>query len=182
MTLGSWFREYVYIPLGGNRVSRGRHIRNLLIVWTLTGIWHGAGWNFIIWGLYYGIWLIVEKYLIGGWLDRHRVTGRFYTAFVVIIGWMIFSLTDLGELGKYLLSMTGFYGGMGDVSVRLILSGYGAVLLAGTLGLIPAPGRVRDFIFRRFRILVFIIELALMVLCISSLIRDRYNPFLYFRF
>ncbi|MBO7364396.1 MAG: MBOAT family protein, partial [Lachnospiraceae bacterium] len=182
ITLGSWFREYVYIPLGGNRVSRGRHIRNLLVVWLLTGIWHGAGWNFILWGLYYGLLLILEKYVIGDWLDTHPLPGRIYTAFVVIVGWMIFAITDMGELGRYLLSMAGAVRNAGALSLRRLLSGYGAVLAAGTAGLIPQVSRIRKVIFSNYKVLAFVIEAVLFVLCVASLIRDSYNPFLYFRF
>ena len=182
MTLGSWFREYVYIPLGGNRVSVAKHIRNLLIVWLLTGIWHGAGWNFILWGLYYGIWLIVEKYLIGKWLEKHHVLSIFYTAFIVIVGWMIFAITDMGELGRYLLSMIGVPNGGGNVTLRQLLTSYGAVMAIGAVGIVPAVSRLRNVVYQRSKVLTFVIELVLFVLCIAALVRDSYNPFLYFRF
>ena len=182
MTLGSWFREYVYIPLGGNRVTVAKHIRNLLIVWILTGIWHGAGWNFLLWGLYYAIWLIVEKYLIGEWLEKHQIIARIYTGLVVIIGWMIFAITDMGELGRYLLSMIGVPYGTGSATFRQILTSYGAIMAIGAVGLIPAVSDLRKVVYSRSKILTFVIELILMVLCVAALIRDSYNPFLYFRF
>ncbi len=182
MTLGSWFREYVYIPLGGNRVSVAKHIRNLLVVWLLTGIWHGAGWNFIIWGLYYGAWLIVEKYLIGKWLEKHRVLGLFYTMFIVLLGWMIFAITDMGELGRYLLSMIGFPRGAGGATVRTLLTSYGVIMAIGAAGIVPWVSRLRNVVYQKSKVITFIIEIVLFVLCLAALIRDSYNPFLYFRF
>ncbi|MBR5338968.1 MAG: MBOAT family protein [Lachnospiraceae bacterium] len=182
MTLGSWFREYVYIPLGGNRVSVAKHIRNLLVVWLLTGIWHGAGWNFIIWGLYYGAWLIVEKYLIGKWLEKHRVLGLFYTMLIVLLGWMIFAITDMGELGRYLLSMIGFSRGEGGATVRTLLTSYGVVMAIGAAGIVPWVSRLRNVVYQKSKVITFIIEIVLFVLCLAALIRDSYNPFLYFRF
>ena len=182
MTLGSWFREYVYIPLGGNRVSVAKHIRNLLIVWLLTGIWHGAGWNFILWGLYYGIWLILEKYVFGGWLSKHRVLGLFYTLLVVLLGWMIFAITDMGELGRYLLSMIGFSRGPGGATIRQLLTSYGAVMLIGAVGIVPAVSRLRNVVYQKSKAAVFVIEIVLFLLCLAALIKDSYNPFLYFRF
>ena len=96
ISLSSWFREYLYIPLGGNRVSASRHIVNLLIVWALTGLWHGASWNFVVWGLYYGILLILEKYLYGEYLQGLKpVIRHVYTGLVVIVGWVFFSSKDL---------------------------------------------------------------------------------------
>ena len=107
MTLGTWFREYVYIPLGGNRVTTAKHIRNLLIVWGLTGVWHGAGINFLLWGLYYGVLLIIEKYLIGGFLKKHKVIGHTFTLIAVVIGWMLFANTSFASLGQYFCMMFG---------------------------------------------------------------------------
>lgn len=111
ISLSSWFREYVYIPLGGNRVSAPKHIRNLLIVWTLTGLWHGAAWNFILWGLYYGIILVFEKYFLSDVLDRiPTALRRVYTLFLVMIGWMLFAANSLGEALAYIGTMFGVGG------------------------------------------------------------------------
>ena len=108
ISLGTWFREYVYIPLGGNRVSVAKHIRNILVVWALTGLWHGAAWNFVLWGLYYGVFLLLEKYLWGRYLERlPGWVGNLYTMFFVIIGWVFFSNTDLGAGLAYLGSLFG---------------------------------------------------------------------------
>ncbi len=182
MTLGSWFRTYVYIPLGGNRVPVWKHIRNILVVWLLTGIWHGAGWNFLIWGLYYAIWLILEKYLFGDRLQKHRFLGLLYTALVVVVGWMIFAITDLGELGRYLLSMTGLLPGEPAISFRQILTGYGPVAAFGLLGILPAVKRLKDALFNKSKTVSLIVTILLFVLSLCAIIRDSYNPFLYFRF
>ena len=107
ISLGSWFREYVYIPLGGNRVGVLRHIVNLLIVWTLTGLWHGASWNFVVWGLYYGVILIVEKYVFRGATDRLPVLGTVYTMFMVVTGWVFFFSPTLSGAATYLQAMFG---------------------------------------------------------------------------
>ena len=108
MTLSGWFREYVYIPLGGNRVSKPRHILNLLIVWVLTGFWHGAAWNFILWGLYYGILLILEKYIFAPLLKKLPKAARhIYTMLLVMFGWVLFSNTDFGSMRTYVGTLFG---------------------------------------------------------------------------
>ncbi len=187
MTLSAWFRDYVYIPLGGNRVSRGRHILNLLIVWLLTGLWHGAGLNFILWGLYYALWLILEKYVFGDWLFKHSFISRLYTGLVVVVGWVIFAQTDLGAMATYLGAMIGlrpsaFAVSAAGPSLVRFLGRFGVVLLAGLIGLVPALSLFRERLFQRAKPAVFVIELALGILCLASLVSDSFNPFLYFRF
>ena len=107
MSLSSWFREYVYIPLGGNRVKAGRHMFNLLVVWMLTGLWHGASWNFVVWGLYYGILLIFEKYVLKGKIEQWPVLRRVYTLFLVMTGWVFFFSPSLTAAGQYLTALFG---------------------------------------------------------------------------
>ena len=182
ISLSSWFREYVYIPLGGNRVSTGRHIRNLLIVWMLTGLWHGASLNFILWGLYYGIWLILEKYVLGDFLRKHRIAGRIYTLMIVVLGWMLFAITDFKALGMYLRAMFGMGAGAADHRSFAYLMSYGIVLLAGAVCSAGWPGKQLGTLCRKHERVLAGILAAAFVLCLASLAYDSFNPFLYFRF
>ena len=182
ISLSSWFREYVYIPLGGNRVSTGRHIRNLLIVWMLTGLWHGTSLNFILWGLYYGIWLILEKYVLGDFLRKHRIAGRIYTLMIVVLGWMLFAITDFKALGMYLRAMFGMGAGAADHRSFAYLMSYGIVLLAGAVCSAGWPGKQLGTLCRKHERVLAGILAAAFVLCLASLAYDSFNPFLYFRF
>lgn len=185
ISLGAWFREYVYIPLGGNRVGVLRHIRNLLIVWTLTGLWHGASWNFVVWGFYYGVLLIVEKYLFRRVTERLPVIGTACTMLLVMIGWVFFFSPSLAAAAEYLRVMFGFTGipltddaGMYYLLTNLIL------FWISWLCSVRRPFAVCDGLWNKDRrkpaLLLF--YLALFLLCAAYLIHDTYNPFLYFRF
>ena len=185
ISLGAWFREYVYIPLGGNRVGVLRHIRNLLIVWTLTGLWHGASWNFVVWGFYYGVLLIVEKYLFRRVTERLPVIGTACTMLLVMIGWVFFFSPSLAAAAEYLRVMFGFAGipltddaGMYYLLTNLIL------FWISWLCSVRLPFTVCDGLWnkdcRKPALLLF--YLALFLLCAAYLIHDTYNPFLYFRF
>ena len=185
ISLGAWFREYVYIPLGGNRVGVPRHIRNLLIVWTLTGLWHGASWNFVVWGFYYGVLLIVEKYLFRRVTERLPVIGTACTMLLVMIGWVFFFSPSLAAAAEYLRVMFGFTGipltddaGMYYLLTNLIL------FWISWLCSVRLPFAVCDGLWNKDRrkpaLLLF--YLALFLLCAAYLIHDTYNPFLYFRF
>jgi alginate O-acetyltransferase complex protein AlgI len=111
MSLGSWFREYLYIPLGGNRVVKWKFFRNLFIVWFCTGFWHGAGWNFIIWGLFFGVLLVIEKQFLLKWMEKiPRVFRHIYLLVVVLISWVFFAIEDMSVCGRYLATMFGFGG------------------------------------------------------------------------
>lgn len=183
MTLGTWFREYVYIPLGGNRVTVAKHIRNLLIVWGLTGIWHGAGINFFLWGLYYGVLLIIEKYLIGGFLKKHKVIGHTFTLIAVVIGWMLFANTSFASLGQYFCMMFG----IGKVSFFNATAGYFlrtsiVLLVLGVLFSTPIMHQLGEQIFVRYPKVSAAVRVFLFLLCIAALVYQTYNPFLYFRF
>lgn len=183
MTLGTWFREYVYIPLGGNRVTVAKHIRNLLIVWGLTGIWHGAGINFLLWGLYYGVLLIIEKYLIGGFLKKHKVIGHTFTLIAVVIGWMLFANTSFASLGQYFCMMFG----IGKVSFFNATAGYFlrtsiVLLVLGVLFSTPIMHQLGEQIFVRYPKISAAVRVFLFLLCIAALVYQTYNPFLYFRF
>lgn len=184
MSLSSWFREYVYIPLGGNRVPVHRHILNLLIVWSLTGMWHGANWNFIMWGTYFGILLILEKYIYGKKISRLPLWAQHtYTMLIVIVSWVFFSITDIGQAFHYLKTMFFMAGKpLADVETLYLLRTSFVLLAASAICSTPAAKE-------RFRKIAGTAQwpgLALMtgifVLSVSYLVFGSYNPFLYFRF
>ena len=183
ISLSSWFRDYVYIPLGGNRVGTARHIRNILIVWALTGLWHGASWNFVLWGLYYAFWLILEKYVLGGFLARHRAAGHVMTGFIFIIGWVIFAFTDFSQMGAYLGQMFGIgAAGLADArTLYLLLTSLVTFLIAAA----ASTPLVRALYYRtaeKCRPLALALMAVTLVLCLAYLVYQSYNPFLYFRF
>ena len=185
ISLSSWFREYVYIPLGGNRVTAGRHMFNLLVVWMLTGLWHGASWNFVAWGLYYGLLLIFEKYILKGKIEQWPVVRRLYTLVLVMVGWVFFFSPNLTTAGQYLAVLFGQRaGGMVDAAGLYYLTTGGALLALGALFSTPLPfGIWRKLQEQEWSEgLILLGYLALFVLAVAYLIRDTYNPFLYFRF
>ena len=185
ISLGSWFREYVYIPMGGNRVSRGRLCFNLMVVWGLTGLWHGASWNFLLWGLYFGILLIVEKLWLGRLLERWPVVLRHvYTLFLVLVSWAIFALEDFGQLGAYLSAMFGFAGGgLWDPAFGYYLRSYLVVLVIGCITATPlCTGLWRRIPKRGQAVVLPVLVLAGLLLSTAYLVDATYNPFLYFRF
>lgn len=178
MTLGSWFREYVYIPLGGNRKGVRRQMLNLFIVWFLTGFWHGASWNFIFWGLYFALFLVVEKVFLLKRLERYRGLSHVYAMFVVLIGWVIFANEDLGTLGAHLKSLFTLNGGD---DYKYALSQYGTTLVLAVFFSTPIIKKI----YQRFEnrpILVGTGLMALFALCVAYLVDASFNPFLYFRF
>ncbi len=185
ISLGSWFREYVYIPMGGNRVSGERLCFNLLVVWGLTGLWHGASWNFLLWGLYFGVLLILEKLWLKQWIDRWpRALQHLYTLFLVLVSWAIFAVEDFGQLGGYLSAMFGLAGGsLADGAFRYYLGSYGLSLLAACVASTPLmAGLWRRLPQRAERVLLPVVILAGLLLCTAYLVDATYNPFLYFRF
>lgn len=188
ISLSSWFRDYVYIPLGGSRVKKIINIRNILIVWMLTGLWHGASWNFVLWGLYYGILLIVEKFILKKWLDKlPDFWKHFYTLFLVIIGWLIFAFDDMTLLCNYAKTMFGMNGKIIDSNFIYYFSNYFIILVFSILFSTPIYIKMKDKInnkkheFIKF-IIVLIVYISLLIITTSYLVSDTYNPFLYFRF
>ena len=177
ITLSSWFREYLYFPLGGSRRGQVRNDVNLFIVWTVTGFWHGADWNFILWGLYFFVLISIEKLFLQRLLDKHRALGHVYTMFFVIISWVIFSITDPGELSMYLGRLFGGYGGE---DILYYLRNYGCILLLGCLFSTP----VFEGLYSRIknRTPGLLVNLALLVCSVAYLADASFNPFLYFRF
>jgi alginate O-acetyltransferase complex protein AlgI len=185
ISLGSWFRDYLYIPLGGNRVKKYRRILNLIIVWAATGIWHGASWTFIIWGLYYGFFIILEKQFYGKWLDKkHHAIGRIYTVVLVVTAWPIFQLASLKEGIPYYKAMFGF-GGAGVINSGDIynLRSYLVILIIGIIAATPLGKKVFERIPAKAKtVLVPVMVLFVLVISTAYLVDATYNPFLYFRF
>ena len=190
ISLSSWFREYVYIPLGGNRKGLKRQLINIMIVWMLTGLWHGASWNFVLWGLYYGILLMIEKIFLLKWLDKiPKVFRHIYCLFLVIIGWTIFSQTDFGLLGDYLQTMAGVGTVLVDSAFFYHLSCNAVLLVVLCLcsvdykPLIAKNEKLSAFMQSpAYDVARTIIMVVLMAICFAFLVGDSYNPFLYFRF
>ena len=183
ISLTTWFREYVYFPLGGNRVPKWKWIRNILTVWLLTGIWHGAGWNFLLWGLYYGVWMLAERLFLGRWLERLPGAVRHvYTLAVVLIGWALFAVEDMARLGSYFRSMSGG-GGLYSPADGYRLWSYLPMLVILTVGSTPLMRSLWGRLGEKVRsVLTPLLVLGALVFCTASLVDAGYNPFLYFRF
>ncbi len=181
ITLGSWFREYVYIPLGGNRVSTARFYSNIFVVWFLTGFWHGAGWNFIIWGLLFGILMVLERGFLLKWLDKvPRFISHFYLIFVVLISWVLFAQNSLGEALSYLKVMFGFAGSpIMNTATLYHLTNFYVLLLLGILFATPLMKRLKDKIPEWMMYLFYV---GILILSTAYLVDATFNPFLYFRF
>ena len=188
ISLGTWFREYVYIPLGGNRVSTLKHIRNLFVVWLLTGLWHGASWNFVVWGLYYGFILFMEKIILNKVLSKTpKFIKHIYTMLLVMIGWVLFGSVDLTSALEYLKVMFGLSGNaLVDNSAIYYL--YTNIKLLIILTLCSTP--IISIIFRQIIkkgksvgiLFAVSINIIIILISIAYLVNETYNPFLYFRF
>lgn len=191
ISLGTWFKEYVYIPLGGNRGGNFRHLRNILIVWMLTGIWHGASWNFGLWGLYFGLILIMEKIFLLRLLDKWPILiRRFYTLFLVAISWVIFAFDSLGHGLAYLRILFGldrrsFYDG---TSIYLLYTNLVLIIIL-ILGSTDLPKKTWERLYKRNgnkEALLFSMEnlflASILFIAMAYLVDQSYNPFLYFRF
>lgn len=185
MTLGGWFKSYVYFPLGGSRNGKAKTIRNLFIVWFLTGLWHGASWNFIIWGLYYGIILILEKFVFSSATKKlPDFVTRIYTLIAVVIGWVIFEITSpIDELG-FIGAMFGFGGSLFDGFTLNVLHNYSVILIVAAITATGLPLKLwKKFVSNKKLDGVCITgEIAGMAACIAYLVDASYNPFLYFNF
>lgn len=189
MSLGSWFRDYVYIPLGGNRVSAPRHLFNILVVWMLTGFWHGAAWNFVIWGLYFAGLLILEKIWLLKSLEGKPVIGHFYVTAAVTVSFVIFDASDLQQAFSYLKAM---FGGSGypllSSEFLYYFRSYFVVFVIALFGATPLPaklrGRIRQTAAGEYVLTIAepLALIALLLICTAFLVDGSYNPFLYFRF
>ncbi|HJC53752.1 MAG TPA: MBOAT family protein [Candidatus Gemmiger stercoravium] len=176
ISLSMWFRDYVYIPLGGNRCSKGRQILNMLVVWALTGFWHGANWNFLCWGLYYFVLLVIEKYLLRGVLQKGRGWQRVYTLFFVVLGWGIFTANAAGApLG---LLMSRLFLPQGGVSPLYFLRNYGVLLLLGCLFSTSLPGWLWEKT-RRILPLRLLLFAGVMLLSIAFVVASTGSTALY---
>ncbi len=199
ISLSSFFRDYVYIPLGGNRCSKGRHILNLVIVWALTGFWHGASWNFVLWGLYFALFLILEKFVFRWSRESRGIVRhlrRLYTLVVVWFGWLLFRFDDMALMGDALRCLFGFGGGFGDITARTTFLNYLFVLLVAVLACTPmvpaiskklsAAAAGASLLARPACWLLNVLAVAapvlLLLLSVLAMVGDNYNPFLYFRF
>lgn len=190
MTLGTWFRDYVYFPMGGSRVKPARHILNLLIVWMVTGLWHGAAYNFILWGLWYGVLIVAEKYLYGKWLERSHVLSRVYFVLITVIGFEIFDASDFADI----LERIGALFGVGTVGfsntlATYSLGNYAVVALLALVLATPLLPKAFAAISRRWEkvqiplsVCSQVLALVLLIVSTAYLVDGSYNPFLYFRF
>ncbi len=190
MTLSGWFKDYVYIPLGGNRVSTLKHIRNIFIVWMLTGLWHGASWNFIIWGLYFGVILIIEKYFLNKILEKlPKVIRVIYTSFIVMISFIIFSSDDLNSALTIIKGLFSFKSlSLYNDFILYYIRSYSVILIIGIIFSTPLikniieKFRSKKVLNNIINILEIIVILLILLVITSMLIDSSYNPFLYFRF
>ena len=185
ISLSTWFKEYVYIPLGGNRAGIKRMYFNIMVVWLLTGIWHGAGFNFLFWGIYYGVILIIEKKFILKRIEKiPAFIQHIYAIVLVMFGWVLFSADNLGGALKYMTVMLGFGAkGFSDATFSYYLGGYIFILIVGLIASLPKPREVFVRFARGNRyILVPVCTMILLIICTAYLVDATYNPFLYFRF
>lgn len=186
ISLSSWFRDYVYIPLGGNRVRKLNWLRNILIVWILTGLWHGAAWNFILWGLFFGIILIIEKLFLGELLKKlPKVLTRIYVLLVVMISFIIFN----GENASQIFENIGGLIGLGNVPLVsnesiYYLKSYLVVILVGIIGSTPILKNIanKSKMRKTINFVEPIVLLVILIICTSYIVDGSFNPFLYFRF
>lgn len=189
MSLGQWFRDYVYIPLGGNRVSTAKHLRNIFVVWFLTGFWHGADWNFIVWGLYFAVLLTLEKMFLGKYLAKSKVLSRIYVLFLIVISFVIFNAAGMGEALQYIGGMFGIGAtGLAGSEWLYNLQSYALIMAIAAVGATPVP----KLIVKKLKetkagdiaasILSPVFTAVIIVLCTAYLVDGSFNPFLYFRF
>ena len=183
MSLTTWFRDYLYIPLGGNRGGTVKTIRNLIIVWFCTGFWHGASWNFVLWGLYFAAWLILERYVLRGVLEKTPAAIKhLYTLIVVFVGWGLFAMVDLSVCGDYLATCFGG-GPLWSAADGFRLRSYAVTLIALVLASTALGQRLWAKLPRRAEALFTPVLMGLsLVVCTAYLVDGSYNPFLYFRF
>ena len=187
ISLGTWFRDYVYIPLGGNRKGKPRQFLNIFIVWMLTGFWHGAAWNFLFWGLWFAVLLIIEKTFLLRHLEKSRVLGRFYVLLAVIFSFVLFDASSLSEALVCIRQLLGL-GGLPLFSQQAVylLRSNALLLIAAMVGATPAPKIAAQVIARRWpraaSLLESVMLVLLLLLCTAFLVDGSYNPFLYFRF
>ena len=187
ITLGSWFRSYVYIPLGGNRNGNFKTYRNLFITWALTGLWHGASWNFILWGLFFGVLIIIERLGFGKILEKlPSAVSMLYTFVMVLFGWVLFDTDTLADAGRYYAAMFGAGGSLVDSYARYTIASNAVmltlcILISGGLG-----SRLISFCEEKNKrasaVAGVAVKIGGLLICTAYLVGATYNPFLYFRF
>ena len=178
MTLGSWFRDYVYIPLGGNRCSKGRNFFNIFAVWFLTGFWHGANWNFILWGLYFWVFLMIEKSFLLKKLEKSKVWSHVYLLSIVVISWAMFAVADMTELGALFGRMFAFEGG---TDWLYYLQNYGLIFISAAVFSTPLLKKAYEK-WGHHQWLKTGVLACILLLSVAYLVDSTYNPFLYFNF
>lgn len=184
ISLSSWFKDYVYIPLGGNRKGVVRQIINLFVVWALTGLWHGAAWNFVLWGLYFFVILIVEKFILKKILDKMYGINHLYTLILIIVGWVIFNSRDFAQISSFIGNMFSFQNI--DLSIfetmnYLYLLPYLMIGIIFSLPIVPVvQAKIKELI--PLQVLIDLSTYIILMLCIVYLVNETYNPFIYFRF
>lgn len=189
ISLGSWFRDYVYIPLGGNRVKKGRQFFNILMVWMLTGFWHGAAWNFVVWGLFFAVLLMIEKVWLLKYLKESKVFSHIYVLFFVMISFLIFNAQDMGQAFSDIKGLFGI-GGVPLVSAQALYCLYSflVIIIVAMVGATPAIQNIIKIICRRPKVEKFLnriepfVLLVLLLVITAYLVDGSFNPFLYFRF
>lgn len=180
MTLSSWFREYLYFPMGGSRVKPARAFFNLFVVWACTGLWHGANWNFVLWGIYSFVMITIERLWLRPVLEKHLIFSHIYAAFAILMGWVLFAITDMGNLVIYFQRLFSFSGGNDWI---FYLRDYAGVFLLGMVFSMPILNKIRDRLPQNWAMparLLFLIPVLL--ISVAYLVDSSYNPFLYFRF
>lgn len=189
MSLGQWFRDYVYIPMGGNRVGTLKHLRNIFTVWFLTGFWHGADWNFIVWGLYFAVLLTLEKMFLGKYLKKSRVLSRVYVLFLIAISFVIFNAAGMGEAMQYIGGMFGVgTTGLAGAEWLYNLRSFALILIFAVIGATPVPKLIVKKVNSLkagntvISVLSPVFTVVILVLCTAYLVDGSFNPFLYFRF
>ncbi len=186
ISLSTWFKQYVYFPLGGSRKGIWRTLLNTFIVWGLTGLWHGASWNFALWGLYFGILITIEKLFLGKFIEKlPKVVANLYMFVLVVLGWALFDFTDMKQLGPFLASL--FNGGSAGLITHdawVYILAYLPILIAAFIGSGPLLKKLHDKYFKQpwGEWADIALVLASLVLCTASLVSSGYNPFIYFRF
>ena len=188
MSLGSWFRDYIYIPLGGNRVSKGRWLFNTLVVWMLTGFWHGAAWNFILWGLLYALFLLIEKF-VPAIKKIPAIFRHAYTLLIVVLGFVLFNAADITQAGQDIAGMFGFAGvPFCNAETLYYLGSFGFLFVLSIIGATPLVKNTvtRLAVHKKTETVIAIVEpvvlLVLLAVCSAYLVDGSFNPFLYFRF
>jgi len=186
MSLSNFFKDYVYIPLGGNRVSKLKNVRNLLIVWTLTGLWHGASWNFVVWGLYFFIFLILEKFILSKYL-KGGILSHTYTFIIVVISFVIFNITDFQSMITFLKGMIGLNTKLINAESLYFFKNSIILLVIALIGMSKLlPNKIKKIkkgkLSRQMDILEIIYIFTIFILSIACILSSTFNPFIYFRF